>query len=128
MKTFIGRNTLFLIVGCLLVNVVAFASVQAGARVIIHRAPDVGKNVYVQLSIDGTPVENIAWGHTYERVLSPGRHTISVLPFPNAKWKTPKQLTLDVRDGRTYNFTATSDGSGHLILRGGLESVHAISH
>jgi hypothetical protein len=66
---------------------------------------------------------SIAYGHTYEGLLPPGRHVLSVLPTPNPRWKIPWQTTLNVQNGQTYNFTAMGDGSGLLILTGGLDGL-----
>ena len=93
--------------------------VNGAAHLIIHRIANLGNRLIVNLRIDSAPVASIAYGHTYEGMLSPGRHVISVLATPNARWKTPWKMTLDVQNGRTYNFTAVDGGSGHLILTGG---------
>jgi hypothetical protein len=99
--------------------------VNGAARLVIRRIPDLGKAVAVNLSIDGVPVAIILYGHTYKGVLSPGRHVLSVFPTPMPKYPTPWQMTLDVRSGHTYTFTAMGD-SGHLILQapGGPERPH----
>jgi hypothetical protein len=98
---------------------------RAPARLIIRRIPDLGNFVYVHLRVDGVPVAAIGYGQTYEGLLPPGRHVLSVLATPDPKWPTPSQMILDVRSGQIYNFTADGDGSGHLILRppGGLQRV-----
>ena len=92
--------------------------VNGAARLIIHRIADLGNNLIVRLWIDDVAVASIAYGHTYEGLLPPGRHVISVLATPNPRWKTPWQMTLNVQNGQTYDFTAMADGSGHLILNG----------
>jgi hypothetical protein len=99
--------------------------VNGAARLMIHRIADLGNNLIVRLWIDDVAVASIAYGHTYEGLLPPGRHVLSVLPTPNPRWKIPSQITLNVRNGQTYNFTAMGDGSGYLILKGGLESPRA---
>jgi hypothetical protein len=99
--------------------------VNGAARLMIHRIADLGNNLFVRLWIDDVAVASIAYGHTYEGLLPPGRHVLSVLPTPNPRWKVPSQITLNVRNGQTYNFTAMGDGSGYLILKGGLESPRA---
>jgi hypothetical protein len=91
---------------------------KGAARLIIHRIPNLGNRVIVDLSIDGAPVASIAYGHTYEGFLPPGRHVLSVRPTPNPKWTTASEVILDVQNGRTYNFTAMGDHSGYLILKG----------
>ncbi len=95
--------------------------VNGAAHLIIRRIADLGNNLIVRLWIDDVAVASIAYGHTYEGLLPPGRHVLSVLPTPNPRWKIPSQITLNVRNGQTYNFTAMGDGSGYLILKGGLE-------
>jgi hypothetical protein len=98
---------------------------RAPARLIIQRIPDLGNFVYVNLWVDGAPVAAIGYGQTYEGLLPPERHVLSVLATPDPKWPTPSQMILDVRSGQTYNFTADGDGSGYLILRapGGLQRI-----
>ena len=95
------------------------ASVQSAngaARLIIERIANLGNDVYVDLYIDGAPVAAIGYGSSYEGLLSPGRHLLSVLPTPRPKWPTPWEMTLDVRSGQTYRFTAEGGYSGDLIL------------
>jgi hypothetical protein len=93
-------------------------SVKDPARLIVHRIPNLGNNVIVDLYVDGVAITPIGYGHTYEGFIPSGRHVLSVLPSPRAIWRTPWQMTLDVRSGETYNFTAMDDDSGHLILKG----------
>ena len=142
MKTYIyrSRNALILIATCLFLSgyaanqamssdaqsdrgaVAGFAFVRpvdGNARLIVHRIANLGNRVIVELRIDGGAAVSIGYGHTYEGLLPPGRHILSVRPTPNARWKTPWQMTLDVRPSQTYNFTAMGDGSGRLILQGG---------
>ena len=114
MKTF-RRNLrvslgLFLFLG-LVLQPCDFASAQSVARLVIRRAPDLGRNVIVQLSIDGRTVAAITYGHTYETALSAGPHSIAVAPMPNAKWKGATSMTLNAHSGRTYTFTARNDNS-----------------
>jgi hypothetical protein len=90
--------------------------VKGAARLIVRRLPDLGNYVYVDLYVDGVPVATIGYGRTYEALLPPGRHVLSVVASPNPKWPNPWEMTLDVRSGRTYSFTAEGD-SGYLILR-----------
>ena len=95
----------------------AFARPANGAaRLIVRRVADLGNFLVIQLSVDGVPVALIGYGRAYEGFLTPGRHVLSLLPTPNPKWPTPWQMTLDVRSGQTYTFTAMGD-SGYLVLR-----------
>ena len=95
----------------------AFARPANGAaRLIVRRVADLGNVLVIHLSVDGVPVALIGYGRAYEGVLKPGRHVLSVLPTPHPKWPAPWQMTLDVRSGQTYSFTAMGD-SGYLVLR-----------
>jgi hypothetical protein len=89
---------------------------NAAARLVVWRIADLGNFVWVDLYVDGVAVANIGYGGTYEGLLPPGRHVLSVLPTPNPKWPTPWAMILDVRSGQTYAFTAMGD-SGNLILQ-----------
>jgi hypothetical protein len=86
------------------------------ARLVVHRVPGLGINVIVNLWIDGVMIEPLTYGRSYEGALPSGRHVLSLLPSPNARWRVPSHMILDVRRGQIYSFTATGDGSGHLIL------------
>jgi hypothetical protein len=93
--------------------------VKDAARLIIRRIPNLGNQVIVDVSLDGVAFATIGYGHTYEGFLPPGRHVLSVLGTPSSKWGIPSRLTLDVRSGQTYIFTAVGDHSGSVILKGG---------
>ena len=99
--------------------------VQGAARLVVRRGPNLGANVAVRLWVDGAQVGTIGYGHTYQGSLAPGRHILSVQPSPKPRSGTPWQMTLDVRSGQTYSFTATGD-SGQLILKGGLAAPRVL--
>ena len=138
MKTYskLNRNALILMVTCLFFSGYAVSqassdvqsrraaargsafvqSANGAARLIVERIANLGNFVYVDLYIDGAPVAAIGYGSSYEGLLPPGRHLLSVLPTPDPKWPTPWEMTLDVRSGETYRFTAEGGYSGDLIL------------
>ena len=97
--------------------------VNGDACLIVHRVADLGNDVIVDLQVDGVIIAPIGYGHTYEGCLPPGRYILSLLPTPAPIWPTPSQITLDVRKGQTYSFTAMGDHSGHLILRNDSEPI-----
>jgi hypothetical protein len=138
MKTYskLSRGALILIVTCLFFSGYAVSqastnlqsrraavkgsafvqSANGAARLIIERIANLGNFVYVDLYIDGAPVAAIGYGSSYEGLLPPGRHLLSVLPTPDPRWPTPWEMILDVRSGQTYRFTAEGGYSGDLIL------------
>jgi hypothetical protein len=62
-------------------------------------------------------VGGIPYGGTYEGLLKPGHHVLSALATPRPKYRERPPTVVDVRAGRTYKFTAMSNGEGNLILR-----------
>ena len=131
--TYSNRGALLLAVAWLVLNVHATGPlmgagpqtpravaqpVGAPAHLIIRRNPNLGSNVIVRLWIDNVPARSIGYGHTYEAPLAPGHHVLAVLASPNPRWPVPWQLAVDVQSGRTYSFTAVTDGSGNLVLDG----------
>jgi hypothetical protein len=98
---------------------------NGSAHLIIKRFPNLGNHVIANLWIDGITAGPLGYGHTFEGYLRPGRHIVSVLPSPNANWRTPWEMILDVRSRATYYFTARSGHSGEIILEGGLAPTRA---
>jgi hypothetical protein len=99
-----------------LLSICNVAVAQAPARLIVTRSPNVGANIIVQLSIDGQIAPAITYGRSYKVSLSPGRHVLGVSPIPNAIWKHPTAMSVDMQPGHTYWFTVINNGSGHLQL------------
>jgi hypothetical protein len=74
-----------------------------GGRLLISRSPTMGRNVTVNLTIDGKPAGSLTWGRTYDRFITPGRHTLTATPGrTGSAWHG----TLDVRAGQTYSYSA----------------------
>jgi hypothetical protein len=81
--------------------------------------PNLGFNVIVQLWIDGQQTAALGYGHTYNGVLTPGRHVLAVLATPRSRSPIPWEMPLNVQSGQTYIFTATGGPSGNLVLASG---------
>ncbi len=84
---------------------------------IIRRMPNLGNNVTVVVYVDRVSVGLIPYGRSYEGPLPAGHRVLSVVA-QGGRRRTPVETTLDVQSGQTYKFTALSDGSGSLILKG----------
>ncbi len=89
------------------------------ARLVIHRIPNLGANVIVDLWIDGVAAGPIGYGHRYTAEIPAGRHVLSLLPTPAPTWHTSTEIPVDLQSGGTYHFTARPDHSGHVTLSGG---------
>jgi len=85
------------------------ASAHSGdnARLVVTRAANFGTFEYVNLFIDGAQVANLGVNQSYDAVLRPGRHVLSMSTSPEAySHTTPTQLRLNAKPGQTYVFTA----------------------
>jgi hypothetical protein len=89
-----------------------------GGRLVIKRAPSLGNRLVVGLKIDGESV-SIGYGHTYRAYLRPGHHTLAVMATPRPQNAEGWQMSLDVKTGQTYTYTAQSGGKRQLVLARG---------
>ena len=88
---------------------VANASAKSGGRLIVIRVANFGWNLAANLKIDGQTVANIVQGRRYDHRISAGRHVLTISVVPNLQLSQPTSITVNVRPGRTYIFTAVWD-------------------
>ena len=94
---------------------VANATKPSG-RLVVIRVANFGWNVAANLKIDGRTVANIVQGRKYDHPISAGRHVLTISAVPNAINSEPSSITVNVRPGGTYIFTAMWD-SYHVYLQ-----------
>ena len=94
----------------------ANAAAHPGGRLIVIRVANFGWNLAANLKINGQTVANIVQGRRYDHRISAGRHVLTVSVVPNLQSSQPTSITLNVRPGRTYIFTALWDFD-HVYLR-----------
>jgi hypothetical protein len=87
-----------------------------GGRLIVIRVANFGWNLAANLKIDGRSVANIVQGRRYDHLIPAGRHVLTVSAVPNIELRQPTSITVNMRPGRTYIFTALWD-SDHVYLR-----------
>jgi hypothetical protein len=92
------------------------AAAKTGGRLIVIRVANFGWNLAANLKIDGQTVANIVQGRRYDHRISAGRHVLTVSAVPNIDIRQPTSITVNVRPGGTYIFTALWD-SDHVYLR-----------
>ena len=92
------------------------AAPHAGARLIVIRVANFGWNLAANLKINGQTVANIVQGRRYDHRISAGRHVLTVSAVPNNDMRQPTSITVNVRPGGTYIFSALWD-SDHVYLR-----------
>ena len=87
------------------------------AYLIVNRAANFGTLQSINLSIDGVQVAVLGLNESYEGVLRPGKHVLSMTTNPWTRGLTRlTQRTLDAEPGETYAFTALWDDSYHASL------------
>jgi hypothetical protein len=87
------------------------------AYLIVSRAANFGTRESINLSIDGVQVAVLGLNQSYEGVLRPGKHVLSMTTNPRTEGLTRlTQRSLDARPGETYAFTALWDDSYHASL------------
>lgn len=92
------------------------AAAHPSGRLIVIRAANFGWNLAANLKIDGQTVANIVQGRRYDNLIPAGRHVLTVSAAPNVELRQPTSVTVNVRPGGTYIFTALWD-SDHVYLR-----------
>ena len=113
MRTF---SRLFLIFILFSAVPVANAAAKPGGRLIVIRVANFGWNLVANLKIDGQTVANIVQGRRYDHRIPAGRHVLTVSVVPNNQSSQPTSITVNVRPGGTYIFTAQWD-SDQVYLR-----------
>lgn len=76
----------------------------------VNRVASFGEGIPFTISVDGKQVARLDEGGSYDGLLTPGRHVISVVIsanlFDSALWRKE----INVQSGQTYSFTAAWPG------------------
>ena len=75
----------------------------------VIRVANFGWNLAANLKIDGQTVANIVQGRRYDHRIPAGRHVLTISAVPNIQLSQPTSITVNVRSGGTYIFTALWD-------------------
>ena len=87
------------------------------AYLIVNRAANFGTRESINLSIDGVQVAVLGLDQSYEGVLRPGKHVLSMTTNPRTQGLARRtERTLVAQPGKTYAFTALWDDSYHASL------------
>src|SRR2546421_4986654 len=92
------------------------AAGQPSGRLIVIRAANFGWNIAANLKIDDRTMANIVQGRRFDRLIPAGRHVLTISAVPNVELRQPASITVNVRPGGTYVFTAIWD-SDRVYLR-----------
>ena len=85
----------------------ASARSEDDARLVVSRSANFGTFQYLILYVDGFHVANLGVNQSYEAVLPPGQHDLSVTTTPQTyMYEPPTHRRVNARSGKTYAFTA----------------------
>ena len=107
MRTFISYISRFFLILIFFSAVsLANAAAKPGGRLIVIRVANFGWTLAASLKIDGQTVANIVQGRRYDHRIPSGRHVLTISAVPNIQLSQPTSITVNVRSGGTYIFTA----------------------
>ena len=85
----------------------ASARSEDDARLVVTRSANFGTFQYLILFVDGVQVADLGLGQSYDALLPPGQHVLSVSTTPQIYRRTPPtQRLVTAEPGNTYAFTA----------------------
>jgi hypothetical protein len=85
----------------------ASARSEDDARLVVSRSANFGTFQFLILSVDGVQVADLGIGQSYDAVLPPGQHVLSVSTTPQGYRRTPPtRRRVNLEPGETYAFTA----------------------
>jgi hypothetical protein len=87
------------------------------ARLVVSRPANFGTFQFLNLFVDGVHVADLGVDQSYDAVLPPGRHVLSVSTTPQVYRHTlPTQRRVNAKPGETYAFTAFWKNSDQAYL------------
>jgi hypothetical protein len=116
MRTSPGYVTRFFLIVVFFSAVSIANAANPSGRLIVIRVANFGWNVAANLKIDGRTVANIVQGRKYDHPIAAGRHVLTISAVPNVIMSESSSITVNVRPGGTYIFTAMWD-SYHVYLQ-----------
>src|SRR6516164_8571871 len=113
---YISACRLVLILALMYAVSIGTAAARSTGRLVVSRDPNLGRNLVVNLSIDGRTAANLGWGSRFNRSLWTGRRVLTVSAWPSTSRSS--STVLNVRRGRTYVFTAARRwwGTNNVVL------------
>ena len=96
----------------------ASARSDDNARLVVTRAANFGTFQYLNLFVDGVQVADLGLNQSYDAVLPPGQHVLSVSTTPQGyRYTAPTRRRVNAEPGETYAFTAFWKNSDQAYLR-----------
>ena len=82
------------------------ASSSDSARLVVNRAANFGILESISVFVDGVQVADLELSQSYDAVLRPGEHVLSISMNPKTDGQKPTQRRVNAKPGETYAFTA----------------------
>ncbi len=96
----------------------ASARSDDNARLVVTRPANFGTFLYLNLFVDGVQVADLGVNQSYDAVLPPGQHVLSVSTTPRSyTYTTPTHRRVNAKPGKTYAFTAFWKNSEQAYLK-----------
>ncbi len=86
-------------------------------HLLVYRVANFGSDLGLVLSVDGKNVGSFTEGRNYDGYLSAGQHRLTARPDPNRTDARPGRITLTVKAGQTYSYTAAWSGSNLVLVK-----------
>jgi hypothetical protein len=86
------------------------------ARLVVNRAANFGILESVTVFVDGVQVAELELSQSYDAVLPPGQHLLSISMNPKTEGQKPTQRQVDAKPGKTYAFRAVWRSAGYASL------------
>ena len=84
----------------------ASASSDDNALLVVNRAANFGILESISVFIDGVQVADLELSQSYDALLRPGQHVLSISMNPKTDGQKPTQRHVNAKPGETYAFTA----------------------
>jgi hypothetical protein len=85
----------------------ASARSEDDARLVVTRSANFGTFQYLILFVDGVHIADLGLSQSYDAVLPPGQHVLSLSTTPQIyRYTLPTQQHINAKPGETYAFTA----------------------
>ena len=98
------------------------------ARLVVTRSANFGTFQYLILFVDGVHVADLGLDQSYETMLLPGRHVLSVSTTPQGyRYTAPTRRRVNAEPGETYAFTAFWKNSDQAYLEKNGSSIRVIT-
>ena len=106
-SNYISGKLLMVAIACSFAASTPIQAQQDDVRLVVSRSANFGTFQYLILYVDGFHVADLGVNRSYEAVLPPGQHVLSVTTTPNAyRSVPPTQRRVNVQPGKTSAFTA----------------------